>query len=130
MPQAANLSLNNGTVAKTYVPVDVRGNSAVFQDQSGPTDEACPTLTIGVERPTGARKTTRVPVEIYYPEVVQDSYTSPATNKVASVARFKGYAVVPSGMSAVTKTEFWNIVKNALATANFELAIKKGEPTV
>lgn len=129
MPQAAPLSINNGSVAVSYTPVLASPTQATFEDQSAAVSSGYGTIDLALSRATSKRPTRHINVEIALPLVHEDTTMVPSRYTVQGVGRFKGHYIVPAEWTNAQALRLFHTVKNSLALTNISVAVEKGEGT-
>jgi len=116
MPAISTLSINDGTIAKTYSPVSTNGNSVVFTDNTADSSAGMPTLSVAFDPKRANRSTDRVHMRLAVPyEETVDG--SPVVNHVA---RAEISVVLPVALPASERVRFASLLKNALAHADVQ----------
>lgn len=123
MPAIASQSINDGTIAKTYVPVSTSGNTVVFADTSANSAAGQSRLRVAFDPSNSSRRTSRLTLDLSVPyeETVNSSPL------VRNVARAQLSIVIPDAVPATERARLASLVKNALALASVQTCITSPE---
>jgi hypothetical protein len=123
MPSITSQSINDGTTAQTYAPVNTVGNTVRFSSSEADSSAGMPTLDVTFDPRSARRATDRISIRLAVPyEETVDS--SPL---VRHVSRAEVSIVLPEAVPASERTRVANLIKNALALADVQTAISTPE---
>lgn len=129
MPQITGpISINNGAatpVAKSFAPMRVAPEQSIFAEKSAGVSAGYTLLKLGFSSASSQRPTTRVDFALDFPIL----NTINGVSTVASVARFRGYWVIPDTLTDAQRADFEAFVKNGIASAPVNAAVKNLDPS-
>lgn len=123
----APLAINNGAatpVAVSFAPERVAPELSTFVDRSSGVSALYPRISVTFSPAANNRPTARIEINIDYPK----ASVANGVSTVASVGRFRSYAVVPDNFDTADRSHFAAFIKNALANVTVNNVIKDLDP--